>query len=173
MLPPAPPYFTAATTVVVASSGLLLCLPREMLANPPTPSQQMKQALAPRGRCTGQTMQSLMFFMSQCGGTRGGRTLMEATGGCGNVCRSARGYLTPKSNTCKMRDFSCREKINIIDPWGGIGDVSAGERWMVRPGVERQAVIKNLKANSESFLTLNKVFLFLFLNGTSFLTFYY
>lgn len=65
-MPPLPPYFTATTTAVVASSGLLLCLPREMLANPlpPTSTQQMKQAFAPRGRCTGQTMRSLIFSMS-------------------------------------------------------------------------------------------------------------
>lgn len=115
---------------------------------PPTSPQQMKQAFAPAGQVPRSNNAEPHVFYEPCRGTRGGRTLIEATGGCGNVCRNARGYLTLKSNTCKMRNFSCREKINIIDPWGGIGDVSAGERWMVRPGVERQAVIKNLKANS-------------------------
>lgn len=42
--------------------GLLLFPPWEMLAD--WPPQQIKQAAAPQGRCRGQAMQSLMFFMS-------------------------------------------------------------------------------------------------------------
>lgn len=57
-----PPRLGLPSPSLLSPFSLLLCSPWEMLAD--LPPQQMKQAAAPQGRCRGQAMQGLIFFMS-------------------------------------------------------------------------------------------------------------
>lgn len=110
-LPPPPPLSSPLRVYC------FVCLGKCWLTAPPPHLAPANEAgVRPAGQVHRSNSAEPHVFYKPCGGTRGGRTLMEATGGCGNVCRNACGYLTLKSNTCKMRNFSCREKINIIDP---------------------------------------------------------
>lgn len=79
-----PPRLGSPPPSLSSPFSLLLCPPWEMLAD--LPPRQMKQAAAPQGRCRGQAMQGFMFFMSTVQERGYGRTAVEATPGCGNVC---------------------------------------------------------------------------------------